>query len=163
MTTQSSNEQHFNLLCKILISNTSSVDLAGLIWQLATTMLTARVLRVFLFIFSILAVAYAHPRPSKTTTVTVTATPTPTGGQCNTGPVQCCNSVEPASSGLVGTLLSLLGVVLEDLNIDIGVTCSPISIIGVGGSDCNASPVCCENNNFNGLIAIGCVPINISL
>ena len=51
----------------------------------ATTMLTARVLRVFLFIFSILAVAYAHPRPSKTTTVTVTATPTPTGGQCNTG------------------------------------------------------------------------------
>ncbi|EJD00318.1 hydrophobin 2 [Fomitiporia mediterranea MF3/22] len=126
-------------------------------------MIAARVLRVFLFLFGILAVASARMVPSKTTTVTVTPTPTQQPGQCNTGPIQCCQSVQPASSSAASTLLGLLGIVLQDLTVDVGLTCSPISVIGLGGNDCNASPVCCENNSFNGLIAIGCVPININL
>ena len=54
-----------------------------------------------------------------------------------------------ASSKDVTTLLGLLGIVLDDLNVLVGLTCSPISVVGVGsGSACSATPVCCENNSF---------------
>ncbi|KAH7884679.1 hydrophobin 2 [Phlebopus sp. FC_14] len=81
--------------------------------------------------------------------------------QCNTGPIQCCNS---ASDPSVIPLLGLLGIDLSDLNVLVGLTCSPITVIGTGlGGSCSADPVCCENNNFDGLISIGCTPININL
>ncbi|KAG6833259.1 hypothetical protein H0H87_009434 [Tephrocybe sp. NHM501043] len=86
-------------------------------------------------------------------------TPPPT---CSTGPVQCCNSVTTASSPVASLLTGLLGIVVGG-DVAVGLTCSPLSVIGVGGSSCNAQTVCCENNNFNGLIAIGCTPININL
>ncbi|ESK86853.1 hydrophobin [Moniliophthora roreri MCA 2997] len=101
-----------------------------------------------------------------TKTVTATApacTVTQPASQCNTGPIQCCNSVESAKSDPVTKLLGLLNVVLSDLNIQVGLTCSPISILGGGGAGCVAQPVCCQNNEFNGVIAIGCVPVNINL
>ncbi|KAI0764928.1 fungal hydrophobin [Fomes fomentarius] len=63
-------------------------------------------------------------------------------GSCSTGPVQCCNSTE---KGIVG---------------DIGLGCSPITVIGAGtGSACSSNAVCCQNNNVGGLISIGCVPV----
>jgi hypothetical protein len=100
-----------------------------------------------------------------TTTVTVTA-PGPTttvGSSCNTGPIQCCNSVQQASDSGVGAILGLLGIVLQDLNVLVGLNCSPITVIGGGSAGCTAHPVCCQNNDFHGLINIGCIPINISL
>ncbi|EIN14595.1 fungal hydrophobin, partial [Punctularia strigosozonata HHB-11173 SS5] len=78
---------------------------------------------------------------------------------CTTGPVQCCNTVTSAKNE--GILLALLGIVLEDLSVLVGLGCSPISVIGLGGSSCSANPVCCENNNFGGIISIGCVPISL--
>ncbi|PBK98610.1 hypothetical protein ARMGADRAFT_584951 [Armillaria gallica] len=60
-------------------------------------------------------------------------------------------------------LLGLLGVVLSDVTALVGITCTPITIVGVGSTACSQQTVCCQNNTFNGLIAIGCVPINISL
>ncbi|KAH7913160.1 hydrophobin [Hygrophoropsis aurantiaca] len=119
---------------------------------------------------SVLAVATPWETTTPATkTVTVTATaPAATGtepaSQCNTGPVQCCDSVESASTPAVTTLLGLLGVVLTDLDILVGLTCSPISVVGLGsGATCNAEPVCCENNNFSGLISLGCSPVNLNL
>lgn len=97
------------------------------------------------------------------------------GGQCNTGPVQCCNSVTTADHSSTSTLLGLLGLVL-DPSILVGLKCSPLSAIGLGGNSWWASshclhrfsihwmscssqqPVCCENNTYNGLIVIGCSP-----
>ncbi|EJD00348.1 hydrophobin-domain-containing protein [Fomitiporia mediterranea MF3/22] len=106
----------------------------------------------------------SHENPPATTTVTITSGPAPSSGSCNTGPVQCCNSVEPASSENASKQLGLLGIVLQDVNIPIGITCNPISVLGLGSSGtCNAQTVCCENNNFNGLINIGCTPINLGL
>ncbi|OJT07731.1 Fruiting body protein SC3 [Trametes pubescens] len=99
--------------------------------------------------------------PPATKTVTVTAPPptsTPTS-TCSTGPIQCCNSLESASSPAGSLLLGLLGVVLQGVDVLLGLDCSPISVIGVGGGNCNANVVCCENNSVGGLISIGCVPI----
>ncbi|KAF5354403.1 hypothetical protein D9758_010747 [Tetrapyrgos nigripes] len=110
-----------------------------------------------------LAVATDHP---VTKTVTITAPPTTVtepASQCNTGPIQCCNSVDKAGSAAVSTILGLLGVIIQDLNVLVGINCSPISVIGVGGNSCTAAPVCCEDNTFNGLIAVGCVPVIINL
>ncbi|KAF5338120.1 hypothetical protein D9758_015373 [Tetrapyrgos nigripes] len=84
-------------------------------------------------------------------------------GQCNTGPIQCCNSVQSANHGIVPSLLRLLGVVLGDVTAQVGLTCNPITVIGGGGNSCTSQPVCCQNNSFNGIIAIGCTPININL
>ncbi|ESK85383.1 hydrophobin [Moniliophthora roreri MCA 2997] len=83
--------------------------------------------------------------------------------QCTTGPIQCCNTVQSATDPAIGAILGLLGVVLQDLNVEVGVTCTPITVIGAGGVTCSSTPVCCENNTFKGLIAIGCVPVDISL
>ncbi|KAF8906983.1 hydrophobin, partial [Gymnopilus junonius] len=85
--------------------------------------------------------------------------------QCTTGSIQCCNSLEPASgdSTVVEKLLSGLGIVIDDIEALVGITCTPISILGLGQGSCSEQPVCCDNDSFNGIIAIGCVPININL
>ncbi|KAF9473249.1 hydrophobin [Pholiota conissans] len=97
----------------------------------------------------------------------VFAAAAPSGGisnSCNTGPVQCCNSVTSSESPVISTLLGLLGVVLGDVTTQVGLTCSPLSVVGLGsGSSCTSQPVCCENNSFNGVVAIGCSPINLNL
>jgi len=90
--------------------------------------------------------------------------------QCNTGDMHCCDQVQQVgfrSSALdilylflivvyqsdnlspdVTTLLGLLGIAVGGLNAAVGVNCSPISVIGVGGNSCTQQPVCCTNNNF---------------
>ncbi|KAF9005095.1 fungal hydrophobin-domain-containing protein [Cyathus striatus] len=89
----------------------------------------------------------------------------PRDGQCSTGAIQCCNETQSSTnlSNPVTALLGLLGVVVGDITALVGLNCSPISVIGVGGNSCTAQPVCCTNNSFNGLIALGCTPININL
>ncbi|EJC98269.1 fungal hydrophobin [Fomitiporia mediterranea MF3/22] len=116
-----------------------------------------------LFALPLLAVATPWANPTKTVTVTAVPTTTQPASQCYTGHIQCCNSVQSASDPAVTTLLGLLGIVLSDLDVLVGLTCTPISVIGAGGNSCSAQPVCCQNNNFNGLIAIGCTPINLGL
>nr|CAC86006.1 hydrophobin 3 [Dictyonema glabratum] len=98
----------------------------------------------------------ALPSPALATT------PIP-ASQCNTGPVQCCQSISSSSNSGTASLLGPLGLVLSGLNIPIGVTCTPISLLGIGGNSCSANPVCCQNNNFNGVVAVGCTPVNLSL
>ncbi|KAF8828336.1 hypothetical protein HHX47_DHR4000765 [Lentinula edodes] len=81
---------------------------------------------------------------------------------CSTGPVQCCRTVESAQSSSAAGILSALGIqVLQDLNIDVGLACDPITVIGAGGSSCSAQAVCCEDNSHDTLISIGCVPVTL--
>ncbi|KAF8916730.1 hypothetical protein CPB85DRAFT_1216221 [Mucidula mucida] len=79
-------------------------------------------------------------------------------GQCNTGPVQCCNSVEKTTAHPTG----LLGVILElSIGTLVGLNCSPISVLGLGSGSCltsSSQAVCCENNSHGSLISIGCIP-----
>ncbi|KAJ8455802.1 hypothetical protein ONZ51_g12329 [Trametes cubensis] len=122
----------------------------------------------FVSVASLAVLAAATPNQKRwdtstpTVTVTVTApasTSTEPASSCSTGPIQCCNSVQSASAPGIGALLGLLGIVLQSLDVLVGLDCSPISVIGVGGGECNANAVCCENNNVGGLISIGCVPV----
>jgi len=80
---------------------------------------------------------------------------------CSTGPVQCCNSVQPAGSPAASNLLALVGVVVQDVNVAVGITCTPITVIGGGAAgSCSQQSVCCEDNSFEGVIAIGCTPVS---
>ncbi|KDQ60463.1 hypothetical protein JAAARDRAFT_153118 [Jaapia argillacea MUCL 33604] len=82
--------------------------------------------------------------------------------QCNVGTLNCCNSVQSSTSESVTELAGLLGIVLPTIEGLVGLGCSPLSVIGVGnGGACTASPVCCENNQFGGLISLGCIPITL--
>ncbi|KJA28161.1 hypothetical protein HYPSUDRAFT_197683 [Hypholoma sublateritium FD-334 SS-4] len=89
----------------------------------------------------------------------------PTSGspssQCNTGSVQCCNSLQDSSEFAAAGLLALLGVVVQDVTAQVGLTCTPVTAVGLGGNSCTQQAACCENNNFNGVIALGCNPINL--
>ncbi|KAF9012659.1 hydrophobin, partial [Cyathus striatus] len=82
--------------------------------------------------------------------------------QCNTGSLQCCNSTQAASDPVTNELLGLLGIVLGPITGLIGFNCSPLTVAGVGGNSCTVQPVCCTSNQFNGLLAVGCNPINLN-
>ncbi|KAG6855989.1 hypothetical protein H0H87_008669 [Tephrocybe sp. NHM501043] len=81
---------------------------------------------------------------------------------CSTEKQQCCNSVQKAGSPSAASLLSLLGVAVQGVTAQVGLTCSPLTALGAAGQSCNQQTVCCENNNFNGIVALGCTPINLN-
>ncbi|KAJ3863228.1 hydrophobin 2 [Lentinula novae-zelandiae] len=92
------------------------------------------------------------------------ATPAPRGepaSSCSTGDLQCCNTVEPASSPSASELLGLLGIVVQGVNVLVGLTCSPITVIGLENGGCSAQAVCCNDNSNGGLISIGCLPVTL--
>ncbi|KAL1715789.1 fungal hydrophobin [Schizophyllum commune] len=90
----------------------------------------------------------------------------PGAGKCNTGEVQCCNEVttpkdaakNDVTAGLIG---ALVGPITGPL---VGLHCSPLSVVGIGGA-CQASSqaVCCENVHETGLVNVGCTPIDLKL
>jgi len=84
----------------------------------------------------------------------------PSVSQCNTGTVQCCNTMTSAANPLVGSLGGLVGLV-GNLALPVGLTCTSIGLLD--SNQCNNSPVCCSNVQQQGLIAIGCSPINLGL
>ncbi|RPD53864.1 hydrophobin [Lentinus tigrinus ALCF2SS1-7] len=96
---------------------------------------------------AILAVATPAPAPDAT---------------CSTGPIQCCDTVTKASDPAAANILKSIGVVVQDVNALVGLTCSAVTVVGVGsGGSCDAQAVCCENNSFGGLISIGCAPVTL--
>lgn len=98
--------------------------------------------------------------------MTIEGAPTPGGepaSDCSTGPIQCCNTVTQGSDPAAAGVLAGLGIVLQDVNVLVGLTCTPVTVIGAGGSGCSANPVCCEDNSHGGLVSIGCVPVDLSL
>ncbi|KAF8875137.1 hypothetical protein BD779DRAFT_1678405 [Infundibulicybe gibba] len=109
------------------------------------------------------AVIAMIPLLAAATAVPRTTTPTTPASQCNTGGLPMLQfqprvikrrswtdqSPRPLGSGCRRPHWSM--------------TCSPISAIGLGGNSCSAQPVCCSNNSFNGIVALGCTPVNLNL
>ncbi|KAL1940963.1 hypothetical protein VTO73DRAFT_7599 [Trametes versicolor] len=82
-------------------------------------------------------------------------------GSCSPGALQCCQSVAPAGNPAVAPILAALGIVVQDLSVPVGVTCTAISVVGVGsGDDCSTNTVCCDDNSFGGAVSIGCLPVS---
>ncbi|KAG2143486.1 fungal hydrophobin [Suillus bovinus] len=85
-------------------------------------------------------------------------------GQCNTGTIQCCQSTQPVDDYNKNATISGGIPIFADIFGDVGLGCSPINVIGTGdGATCFQQPVCCSNESYNGLVNIGCTPINIFL
>ncbi|EPQ54193.1 hydrophobin [Gloeophyllum trabeum ATCC 11539] len=92
------------------------------------------------------------------------ATPTPNelASQCPTGELQCCNSVGSATDPAIATILGSLGIPVQGISALVGLTCSAISVVGVGSGDsCTETPVCCTDNSYAGLVSLGCVPVDL--
>ncbi|KAI9461329.1 hydrophobin [Boletus coccyginus] len=79
---------------------------------------------------------------------------------CNTGSIQCCQSVQSANSPAATVLAPLLGLAGLLGNGQIGLQCS--SLTGAGSSaQCESNPVCCNDTHYDGLINVGCSPIDL--
>ncbi|CAA7270340.1 unnamed protein product [Cyclocybe aegerita] len=82
--------------------------------------------------------------------------------KANTGDLQCCNAVYDHNSSKGRALLEKYGIILASVTGSVGQTCSPITGVVLSGNSCTQQPVCCTNNTFNGVIAVGCSPVNIN-
>ncbi|KAJ7237832.1 fungal hydrophobin [Mycena rebaudengoi] len=100
-----------------------------------------------------------------TSVLIILAAATPMG-RTNTPPVttpdspQCCNSVVPSSSTAASAVAALLGLDLTGLDVLVGLSCSPITVVG---NNCGSTTVNCSapEEQWGGLIAINCIPITL--
>ncbi|KDR69197.1 hypothetical protein GALMADRAFT_145599 [Galerina marginata CBS 339.88] len=65
----------------------------------------------------------------------------------------CCSSVLSASDPAAQALLGLLGIPGSPTG-PIGSNCKALGLLG---SKCTGTILCCMNNSYNGAIAYGCV------
>ncbi|PGG99922.1 hypothetical protein AJ79_08359 [Helicocarpus griseus UAMH5409] len=119
------------------------------------------------FLISTLAIitsavsAVALPPPSAGALVTRN------GGSCNSVP-QCCKSVHESNDKNIIQGMKVFGMdekAAKKNEGKIATQCKPMK--GILNIDllngCKSNAVCCKDNKFNGLIAVGCIPITIQL
>ncbi|KAG6906771.1 hypothetical protein DXG01_012160 [Tephrocybe rancida] len=82
---------------------------------------------------------------------------------CSTGEQHCCNTAQDAKSTNAFFMDSFVGAGLLGAIGQVGLTCTPVTALGVSGTSCSSQAVCCSNNNFNGVVALGCTPVNANL
>ncbi|KAL4071861.1 fungal hydrophobin-domain-containing protein [Scleroderma yunnanense] len=86
------------------------------------------------------------------------------GGHCNTGNLTCCNAVQSAEDPQTSQIAGILNIPISALNGNIGIACLSLDILALlNQQSCTQQPVCCENTEANGLVGIGCIPINLNL
>ncbi|KAF5392267.1 hypothetical protein D9757_001573 [Collybiopsis confluens] len=83
---------------------------------------------------------------------------------CNTGSISCCDQVQVSNgtnSGDIANIISgMLGTGIPislPTGLGVGLNCAAI----LGENSCKQQTVCCDGTSFNGLINLGCTPINI--
>ncbi|KAJ7587124.1 hydrophobin 2 [Mycena floridula] len=88
------------------------------------------------------------------------AVATPTSRTTAPSGTECCSSVQDASSPGVVTILKGLGIDASSITAQVGLDCSPITVIGAGGA-CSGTTVTCQDNSHSPLISLGCVPVTL--
>ncbi|KAJ7772216.1 hypothetical protein B0H16DRAFT_1512688 [Mycena metata] len=73
---------------------------------------------------------------------------------------QCCSSVVPSSNNAAAAVLATLGINLGDITVPVGLSCSPITVVG---NNCGGVTTRCDapEIEWGGLIAINCIPITL--
>ncbi|KAI0291262.1 hypothetical protein BC826DRAFT_485089 [Russula brevipes] len=94
----------------------------------------------------------------------------PKSGKCSVGKQTCCNQVQDVHETELHNLSGLLNLedisdILQFWTFDgkskvVGKDCSPMMGSNQG---CNAQTLCCDDNQTNGLIAVGCANVNLGL
>ncbi|KAL4061877.1 fungal hydrophobin-domain-containing protein [Scleroderma yunnanense] len=88
------------------------------------------------------------------------------GSSCSNGTLQCCTSTFDATQSNLNLLTGLLGIVASVPLVGplLALNCSPITGLGLGtGANCAQQTVCCQNDQFTGLINVGCTNVNLGL
>ncbi|KAF5322075.1 hypothetical protein D9619_001634 [Psilocybe cf. subviscida] len=94
---------------------------------------------------------------------------------CSGGSMTCCNSTQESTALNLGSLSGLLGIQLPNLGALIGLTCTSLSILSALGQswleDLDIKKTSLTNHQLdpaglllkqlNGLIALGCIAINL--
>ncbi|KAG6372708.1 hypothetical protein JVT61DRAFT_6295 [Boletus reticuloceps] len=82
-----------------------------------------------------------------------------TANQCNNGELQCCNVTK--ASQAPSSIINGLGL---NPNTPIGLNCSPLSVLQLGGSQCSQQAVCCDDTRAveNQVVGIDCSPVNVN-
>ncbi|KAF9263729.1 hypothetical protein L218DRAFT_864104, partial [Marasmius fiardii PR-910] len=77
--------------------------------------------------------------------------------------LQCCQQVTTMSDPTAAGLISALSIVVpvQDLTAQVGLNCSPITVIGGSNGPCSGQVVMCNGNAWGGVINIGCIPVTI--
>nr|GAT55887.1 hydrophobin [Mycena chlorophos] len=73
---------------------------------------------------------------------------------------QCCASVVSSTSAAASAVAALVGLDLDGLDVPVGLSCSPITVVG---NNCGGTTVTCDapEAEWNNLIAINCLPITL--
>ncbi|KAL2835285.1 hypothetical protein BDW59DRAFT_6021 [Aspergillus cavernicola] len=80
------------------------------------------------------------------------------------GPVQCCGRHGSAEDPTILSMAQVLGVDIRGTpGTMIALNCNPITVTGQALSSCGETPVCCRENLLNGLINVGCVPVELNV
>jgi hypothetical protein len=91
------------------------------------------------------------------------ATPTRRNGAPSSPGNVCCNSVTTASDPAAATILKSIGVVVQDVNALVGLTCTDVTVIG-DSATCGSTQteVSCQDNSHAELISVSCVPVTVA-
>ncbi|TFK82504.1 fungal hydrophobin [Polyporus arcularius HHB13444] len=80
------------------------------------------------------------------------------GGEPSSG-ATCCSTFGESSDPAIASQLGLLGIILNGVDVLVGLDCSPITVIGA--SSCSGTTVTCTDNSKDAAVDIGCVPITL--
>ncbi|PVF95038.1 fungal hydrophobin [Serendipita vermifera] len=80
---------------------------------------------------------------------------------CNVEQEYCCDQTYYSDDKNFLDFAGLVGILVPVERTMVGVQCNPIANIVGGVKGCQASAVCCSENNFNGLVNVGCNSIQL--
>ncbi|KAJ3502223.1 hypothetical protein NLJ89_g8988 [Agrocybe chaxingu] len=92
----------------------------------------------------------------------VSALATTNKPSCNTDSLQCCKNVYQSNSKEAAKVLSPFNIAAGSVTGLVGADCNSIVSVLSSGTSCNQQTVCCTDNRFEGVVALGCTPINLN-